>query len=776
MVIVLALVGGAGVWWWAASPPPHTTEDLTIEVEGAEAAELDARLYLPEQRPAPAVLLSHGFGGTKESMNEQAEKLVGQGYAVLTYTARGFGKSTGFIHLNAPDYEVADARQLLDYLAGRDEVEQDGDNDPRVGAVGGSYGGALSLLLAGYDDRVDAIVPQITWNSLVDSLFPNASEGTGKHGPNGTGGGDGVFKEAWAGLFYANGLGAGTVDGPVPDDRQPPESDPACGRWAPEVCEMYEDVAAIGRIDEPSKKLMDASSPASILDKIEAPTLLVQGQADTLFDLDQADANAEGITNAPVKVAWYSGGHDATGTQSDQNHVDVLTAQWLNHYLKGEGEKPDDSFTFSRIAGVTSSASDLATLGMTTRKYPGMDGNEAAVTEELSTRGEQSIASPPGGTPAAISSLPSLGQLGSLPGSGIARDVPGQYASAETKSMGDEPIDIAGAPKVRLKASSQSGEAVLFVKLYDVSDSGEATLPNGLIAPVRLTDLPTDIDDAETVEVELPGIVRRLEPGHKLRLVVATADQSYSGPNNPGTYTVQIDPRIELPQTDASSLPSQDSAWYAALVVLVIAIPAAIVIAVLAARLRHRRSDRSVEPAVADTPLVVRDLRKTYKDGFVAVDGVDFTVERGQVMGLLGPNGAGKTTTLRVLMGLLQPTAGEIRVFGHQVTPGAPVLSRLGALVEGPGLLPHLSGIDNLRMYWRSTGRPWEDANIDKVVEIADLGDRITLRTGDTVRTAIVADAYAALPAGAVGLVVDSYGLLSVALDRRSAADELGLA
>ena len=94
--------------------------------------------------------------------------------------------------------------------------------------------------------------------------------------------------------------------------------------------------------------------------------------------------------------------------------------------------------------------------------------------------------------------------------------------------------------------------------------------------------------------------------------------------------------------------------------------------------------------------MAVTDLAKTYKGGFSAVKGVSFTVERGQVLGLLGPNGAGKTTTLRMLMGLIRPTAGKITVFGHEVRPGAPVLSRIGAFVEGSGFLPHLSGTDNL--------------------------------------------------------------------------------
>ena len=99
-----------------------------------------------------------------------------------------------------------------------------------------------------------------------------------------------------------------------------------------------------------------------------------------------------------------------------------------------------------------------------------------------------------------------------------------------------------------------------------------------------------------------------------------------------------------------------------------------------------------------------------YSDGYRAVDGVSFRVERGQVLGLLGPNGAGKTTTLRVLMGLILPTAGTIRVFGEQVVPGAPVLARLGAFVEGPGFLPHLTGAENLRLFWAASGRPAEQA------------------------------------------------------------------
>src|SRR5699024_9733983 len=88
-------------------------------------------------------------------------------------------------------------------------------------------------------------------------------------------------------------------------------------------------------------------------------------------------------------------------------------------------------------------------------------------------------------------------------------------------------------------------------------------------------------------------------------------------------------------------------------------------------------------------------------------------------------NGAGKTTVLRMLLSLVHPTSGEISVFGHHVEPGAPVLSRIGAFVEGAVFLPHVSGIDNLRLYWESTGRAVDDAHLDQVLDIAGLGDAV---------------------------------------------------
>jgi ABC-2 type transport system ATP-binding protein len=107
--------------------------------------------------------------------------------------------------------------------------------------------------------------------------------------------------------------------------------------------------------------------------------------------------------------------------------------------------------------------------------------------------------------------------------------------------------------------------------------------------------------------------------------------------------------------------------------------------------------------AVAQPVIETRGLRKRFAEA-VAVDGIDLAVPAGGVYGFLGPNGAGKTTTIRMLLGLLRPTAGSCRLFGELVEPGAPVLSRIGALIERPAFYPYLSARDNIRVFGTMRG------------------------------------------------------------------------
>ena len=96
--------------------------------------------------------------------------------------------------------------------------------------------------------------------------------------------------------------------------------------------------------------------------------------------------------------------------------------------------------------------------------------------------------------------------------------------------------------------------------------------------------------------------------------------------------------------------------------------------------------------------LATRGLTKRFRGGQVAVDDLDLEVPAGAVYGFLGPNGSGKTTTIRMLLGLVAPTAGRSWLLGEPMPRGsASVLPRVGSLVEGPAFHPYLSGRDNLR-------------------------------------------------------------------------------
>ncbi|WP_060907073.1 alpha/beta fold hydrolase [Streptomyces scabiei] len=681
-VVVLA---GAGTWTATASDEAAPVKRTDRAVDTAEGVRIDTSYFTSGgDGRRPAVLLGHGFGGSKNDVREQAEDLARDGYAVLTWSARGFGRSTGKIGLNDPKGEVADVSKLIDWLATRPEVQLDKKGDPRLGIAGASYGGAIALLTAGYDDRVDAIAPAITYWNLADALFPN-----------------GVFKKLWAGLFVNTGGG--------------------CEKFETRLCEMYQRVAESGRPDAEAVKLLAARSPEAVGDRIKVPTLLMQGQTDSLFPLGQADAAAEAIkaNGAPVDVDWISGGHD--GGDMETSRVQARTRAWFDRYLKDDrGADTGSAFRVTRTLGAGSGDGEPRLAGTTDDTYPGL---ESDLTKIALAGREQSFENPAGANPPAISALPGLGaggglaQLSSL-GVGISLDFPGQFAAFQSKPVADD-LQITGSPTATVHVKSTSEDAVLFAKVYDVGPDGRSqVLPSQLVEPLRVEGAEAGKD----VTLTLPAIDHELDDGHRLRLVLASTDLGYASPTTPATYTVSLKGDLEVPtplggadRTDV--LPAW--VWY-------LPVAGAVIAAVLLVTGRRRIVTPAPDPALAEVPLQITDLSKKYRNGDrYSVRDLSIRVEKGQVLGLLGPNGAGKTTTLRMLMGLIQPDGGQIRVFGHAIVPGAPVLSRVGAFVEGAGFLPHLSGRENLELYWAATGRPVEDAHLDEALEIAGLGDAL---------------------------------------------------
>jgi ABC-2 type transport system ATP-binding protein len=682
-VVVLA---AAGTWTAAASddPPPVHRTDRIMSLDGVR---IDTSYFTTngtERRPA--VLLGHGFGGSKNDVRQQAQDLARDGYAVLTWSARGFGKSTGKVGLNDPKGEVADVSRLIDWLAKQPQVQLDKPGDPRVGVAGASYGGAISLLAAGHDPRVDAIAPSITYWNLSDALFPN-----------------GVFKKLWAGIFVNSAGG--------------------CAKFEPQICAMYQRVAQSGVPDAQAEKMLAERSPSAVAKDIKVPTLLVQGQTDSLFPLNQADAAAKAIraNGAPVDVDWIAGGHD--GGDLETSRVQSRVAHWFDRYLKDDkSADTGPAFRVTRTLGTDTGDGETRLTGVTAGTYPGLESDEHRIA--LSGRREQDLTNPAGASPPAVSALPGLGggglsQLSSL-GVGVSLDFPGQYAAFESAPVEDD-LQITGSPTVTVHVKSTTDDAVLFAKLYDVGANGRQTLPSQLVEPLRVTGARA----GEDVTITLPAIDHELDDGHRLRLVLASTDLGYASPTAPATYTVSLKGDLSVPTALSeknTQAPLPAWVWWLPLAGAVLAL-----ILVVTGR-RRTTAPAAPEPELSEVPLQITDLSKRYARSAdrYAVRDLSFRVEKGQVLGLLGPNGAGKTTTLRMLMGLIRPDGGEVRVFGHAIAPGAPVLSRVGAFVEGAGFLPHLSGRENLELYWRATGRPPEDAHLDEALEIAGLGDALS--------------------------------------------------
>ena len=125
-----------------------------------------------------------------------------------------------------------------------------------------------------------------------------------------------------------------------------------------------------------------------------------------------------------------------------------------------------------------------------------------------------------------------------------------------------------------------------------------------------------------------------------------------------------------------------------------------------------------------DPAIAIRDLHKSY-GSFNAVNGLSLTVEQGDVCGFLGPNGAGKSTTIRMLMTLIRPTSGSIKVFGMDLaTHRADILRRIGAIVERPDFYNYLTARKNLELVGRLSAADVSKASVDRVLGIVGLGQR----------------------------------------------------
>ena len=398
---------------------------------------------------------------------------------------------------------------------------------------------------------------------------------------------------------------------------------------------------------------------------------------------------------------------------------------WLDHYVRdkasasrSESALPTAAFTY----GIPASRAGQPTTLHTLTAYPGLSGAPLRTRELPLATSSGSLLHPPGGQPASLIAVPGLAALGvSLSTYQIAA-LPGQSTALDTQPIA-EATTVVGSPTMRLTVTSDAPDVTLFASVWRVT-GGSVTLTNPLVAPVRLAVTP---GRPTPVTISLPAATYDLPAGTRWRVLLTSTESTYSNSRTPSAIRISGASALTLPVAAGAAVGGGvaggvDTETLIALSALVLLLLAAIVGWFVR---RRRRMHLPARPDLADIPLVVEGLVKTYADGHRAVDDVTWRAEKGQVVGLLGPNGAGKTTTMRMVMGLISSDAGSVHVLGEPVSAGSRVLGRVGALIEGPGFLPHLTGRQNLEAYWSATGRAPEDAHIDEALDVAALGGAV---------------------------------------------------
>jgi putative CocE/NonD family hydrolase len=559
----------------AAATGQYTVTALKFTVRaGDRTCTVDADLYRPttvdRAHPAPAVVATNGFGGSKSdgSTNVVGEAFAQRGYVSLVYSGLGFGRSGCLISLDDPTIDGVAASRLIDFLGGgraaddgtkADFVTLDAPGDPRVGMVGGSYGGAIQLATAAGDRRLDALVPMITWNDLAYSLDPNNAVGSGDV--------PGAFKWQWANGFYLIGEGQPLLE---------PNLDPsrinsmACLHFVTKACDTIRTLNS-GRY--PAKQTAELLayahrvSPVSYLHRVKAATLLVQGQADSLFNLNEATATYKTLKGqgTPTKMIWQSWGHSGGLTDPASGELNLGQGNletsyagrrilaWFDRYLHQQKVDTGPAFAYYRDwitdpHRTYATADRLPALNRTL--YLSGDGKLVDNRHKV-TRGSRTYTNWLVPTSHSESSL--AGLIG-LPDP-APYDTRGTYLGWTSEPLA-RATDVVGTPRATLRVVSpkaertqHSGDAadklVLFAKLYDVAPNGTQTLVHRLVAPVRVPDV------TKRFTVTLPGIVHRYEQGHRLRFVIAASDDAYFGNRGIKPVTVVSSPQdtgvIQLP-------------------------------------------------------------------------------------------------------------------------------------------------------------------------------------------------------------------------------------
>jgi ABC-2 type transport system ATP-binding protein len=558
--MALALVVGL----LAAAPAQAAVTTTPVSIPASQPDDqgnpvtLDGGVTYPNEGcPCPGIIINHGFLGRWQDSSRMTEQLAAEGYVVLRYSSRGFGKTPGEVDLMGPK-ETRDLLDAVDWLNDPDSpvvggmVVQD-----RIGQFGGSYGGAHAWALAASGHpAVRTTVPTATWTDIYDALLPN-----------------GVMLLAYANGFYASGYGpTGAALAGEMSTRQNYSQN--LHRWMAEVN------SGVGVED--AKAAMASRSVGTDYDRVKVPVFIVQGLNDGLFSANQAIEAYRAISANKVDARLYLGGighppSDGSLDSPEAKHVGDEVLAWFDHYLKGEDNGIDEQapiefseadYFHNRWDGTTRSA----------KRYPFAKATPMHLCTTGPTGGTLSRSSCPDAPPAVASNANAGTGYDQEPvTSEYAEDLKEGFADAfgqdapdlsqaptiltyETPALSSS-MTLAGIPKLRLQVAAtdvlpagvEPATAAAFQldpKLYDVAPDGKAKLlTRGAFAePLAAVAPGTSTVPAHPVEFDAFGLSNTIPSGHRLRIALQTSDAPYLRPTpNPFAAAILAGSAVDLP-------------------------------------------------------------------------------------------------------------------------------------------------------------------------------------------------------------------------------------
>ena len=483
LVAVLATLVGA--------PAAFARDDGVTSFDGTKIA-----LHFfpaPQGGKAPTILEGPGWsmsGATDTSSPTDPTlgvvglaPLLKAGYNVLTWDPRGFGASGGTAQVDSPDAEGRDVQALIDYVARQPEAQLDGPNDPRVGMVGGSYGDLIQLVTAAIDRRVDAMVPDIAWNSLYTALYK-----------------DDTVKSGWSAILYAAATAVGA-------------------RLDPHITSAFTSGTTTGRLSPDDVAWFESRGPGdALINRIRIPTFFIQGTADTLFTLDEALRNHAIVEHngVPTKMLWFCGGHAACLTDpGDTGRIEGDMLAWLARYLRGDTSvDTGPGFEWLDQDGRSFSAPNVNLPASTPLTADGC-GEIAAIAAPLAATKAQNAVNVPIAAPSKPTLVVGPPQV-TLTYSGVAPNADGRVYGqivddASGKVLGNQitpiPVTLDGAqhsvtrPLEVVSATTKPGESltlqiVASTTAYDIQRPGGA---------VTLSNVHVELPTVDPAKVDAGG-------------------------------------------------------------------------------------------------------------------------------------------------------------------------------------------------------------------------------------------------------------------------------